>query len=112
MIAPTESGMVEIVGGVLTYRSACYGVWSLPMTAIQKIEEYTNSDGPLLDATFYRFSTATREERIASSCAVGWEEAWPALEQAFPGLESPGLGNSMENNVRLLWPVKKKGSAR
>lgn len=106
MFASTESGAIEVVDRVLIYRSSHYGLWSLPVSTIQKIEEYTNSDGPLIDDYFYRFTTATKEERTASFYAVGWDLVWPELEKAFPGIDHGGLCNSTDYKMRLLWPLQ------
>jgi hypothetical protein len=110
MFISTESGAIEIVDRVLIYRSSHYGLWSLPVSTIQKIEEYTDSDDPLIDDYFYRFTTPTKEERTASFYAVGWDHVWPELERVFPGIEHGGLCNSTDDKIRLLWPLQKEGA--
>jgi hypothetical protein len=107
MSLPTESGVVEVVDNVLMYRSSHYGLWSLPISAIQKIEEYPHSGGPFIDDYFYRFTTATEEERTASFYAVGWDQVWPELQKAFPGIEYGGC-DSTESKIRMLWPIPKE----
>lgn len=110
----TEPGAIEVVDGVLTYRSSHYGMWWLPLRDIWQIEEYKLPDASEFDDHCYRFSTATKEERTASFNAVGWENVWPVLSAALPGLEQPGLGESTESKARVLWtaagdPSKKSG---
>lgn len=105
---PTESGVIEVLDGVLAYRSSHYGLWSLPISTIQKIEEYTHSGGPFIDDYFYRFTTATKEERTASFYAVGWDIVWSELEKAFPGINHGGLCDSTDYKIRMIWPLQKQ----
>lgn len=113
----TEPGAIQVIDGVLTYHSSHYGVWGLPLREIGLIEEYKLPDAVEFDDHFYRFSTATKEERTASFDAVGWEEVWPELSAAFPGLKQPGSCEATESIARVLWtascdPPTKTGSNR
>lgn len=98
-----ESGLVSIADGVLSYYSDLHGTWSIQLSEVRKIEEFTNSDGPCLDDYFYCFHTVL-EEVIASFYASGWETVWPDLMQTFPGLREASLCRSTNDKSRILWP--------
>lgn len=99
-----KSGSVSIADGVLTYRSEHCGTWSIHLSEVRKIEEFTSSDGPWLDDYFYCFHTVSKEEVSASFYAEGWSAVWPELEQVFPGLGQAGLCDSTSCRTRILWP--------
>src|SRR6478735_5383040 len=75
------SGELECSDELLTYRSGV-GDWTIPISAIRLIAEYTNSDGPWIDDYFFVFLTAPEDGwHEASFYAKGREATLRALEQ-------------------------------
>lgn len=106
-----ESGVISVSGRELSYRSAHYGEWSIPLSEVREISEFTTSEGPLADDYFFCFRTARKEAVTASFHAVGWDGLWPVLAQSFPGLIRPGLCDSTSFRTRILWPQDTKKEA-
>jgi hypothetical protein len=108
MNAHPKSGTIEVIEDALVYRSSDYGAWSVPLSTISRIDEFTTDEGPFLDDYFFRIHTSSKEERAASFYAEGWTDLWPKLARHFSGLAAPGLCNSTDFKVRTLWPHGKE----
>ncbi len=105
----TPSGELECAGGVLSYRSGDGG-WSILISAIRLIGEYTNSDGPFLDDYFLVFLTAVEDGwHQASFYAEGRDEALRSIETRIGATIEPGLCDSTTFRTRILWPPHLKG---
>jgi len=108
MSAHPKSGKIEIIEDALVYRSADYGSWSISLSTINRIDEFTTEDGPFSDDYFFRFQTSSKEERDASFYAEGWSKLWPSLALRFSGLSAPSLCNSTDFKFHALWPQAKE----
>lgn len=99
------SGVLECSDATLSYRSGV-GDWTIPISAIRLIAEYTNSDGPWIDDYFFVFLTAPEGGwHEASFYAKGREAALCALEKKIGTQLECGLCGSTEYRTRILWPA-------
>ncbi|MFO1451364.1 MAG: hypothetical protein U1F61_24605 [Opitutaceae bacterium] len=102
------SGVLECSDGTLSYRSGVSD-WTIPISAIRLIAEYTNSDGPWIDDYFFVFLTAPEDGwHEASFYAKGREAALNALEKKIGSRLECGLYGSTEYRTRILWPTDLK----
>jgi hypothetical protein len=105
------SGEIECLGDVLTYRSGI-GSWTIPISAIRLIAEYTNSDGPGADDYFFVFLTAPENGwNQASFYAKGSEVTLRALEKKLGESLDCALCDSTEYRTRIIWPSDLNGQA-
>jgi hypothetical protein len=106
-----HSGKLECSGDLLAYHSAS-GDWSVSISAIRLIGEYTNSDGPYLDDYFFVFLTAPEGGwHEASFYAAGRDDALRAVEKKLGAPIEAGLCDSTDYRTRILWPPNLKGQA-
>ena len=106
----TDSGKIRLECGNVCYESRDYGTWSLPVSTIRIVGEFTNDHGPHLDDYFLVFVTeATGEWRTASFYAKGRDEFLDKLASALPGVSSLALANSTDWKSRVLWPKELQG---
>jgi hypothetical protein len=105
------SGELECSNSTLSYRSGV-GNWSIPISAIRLIAEYTNSDGPWIDDYFFVFLTAPEGGwHEASFYAKGREAALRALEKKIGAPLECGLYGFTEYRTRILWPADLRDQA-
>ena len=105
------SGELECSVEAITYRSGIGG-WSVPISAIRLIAEYTNSDGPWIDDYFLVFLTAPKDGwHEASFYAKGREAALHAIEKKIGAPIDCGLCDSTEYRTRIIWPPDLKDQA-
>ncbi len=106
-MTPEEaSGEIECLDDTLVYRSGL-GNWSLPISSIRLVAEYTNSDGPFLDDYFFVFLTAPEDGwHQASFYAKGRDAALTTLGRKLGSTLQTGLCNSTEYRTRIMWPEK------
>lgn len=110
MDADSNSGILTCENGTVRYSSRQFGSWSLPVSSIQVVGEFTNEDGPHIDDYFLVFLTSSRSEWWqASIYAEGRDDFLRALEKELPGLGAPGLSNSTSFKSRVLWPPAHQG---
>lgn len=103
------SGVLKCDGDTLVYRSALRE-WSVSISDIRLIAEYTNSDGPYVDDYFFVFLTAPEGGwHEASFYAEGREVVLRALEQKIGAPLETGLCHSTDYRTRILWPESVKG---
>ena len=108
MTRDEDSGVLECKSETLVYRSALRE-WSIPISDIRLIAEYTNSDGPYIDDYFFVFLTAPEGGwHEASFYAKGREAALRALEQTLGAPFEIGLCHSTEYRTRIMWPESVK----
>ncbi len=104
-----ESGRISFFQGVVEYIIPDEPVsyrqnWTLPLSEIRLIGEYTNSDGPHLDDYFFVFVLADGSWRQASFYAVGREAFLLALGKEIGSELECGLCSSTKLKSRILWP--------
>lgn len=98
------SGELRCDGKVIAYHSAL-GNWSVPITSVRLIGEYTNSDGPYVDDYFLVFLTAPENGwHEASFYAKGRDEALATLSKSIGVPLDCGLCNSTQYKTRIMWP--------
>jgi hypothetical protein len=108
MNAKDHSGEIRCDGEVIAYRSAL-GDWSIRITDVRLIGEFTNSDGPYLDDYFLVFLTAPQSGwHEASFYAKGRDEAVAALSKSLGAPLECGLCNSTQYKTRIMWPPQLK----
>lgn len=98
------SGGLSFADDTITYRSS-HSNWSVPISSIRLIAEYTNSDGPYLDDYFIVFLTAMENGWYeASFYAKGRDELLNALSRNLAAPLDCGLFNSAKYKTRIMWP--------
>ena len=107
--SPEEySSVLRCADHTISYR-AFQSTWSLPVSAIQLIAEFTNSDGPHIDGYFFVFMTAPEGGWYqASFYAKGRDEVLAALSARLGAPIECGLCNSTEYKTRIIWPAHLK----
>jgi len=102
------SGVLQCTGDTLSYRSALRE-WSIPISDIRLIAEYTNSDGPYVDDYFFVFLTAREGGwHEASFYAEGRDAALRELERKIGTPLETGLCGSTDYRTRIMWPESAK----
>lgn len=110
MSTKPDSGTLVCDGDVIRYSSRDFGSWSLPISSLQIIGEYTNENGPFLDDYFFVFLTESRSEWWeASFYAKGSDTFLATLRKNLTDLGSPELYGSTSFKSRILWPAKHSG---
>ncbi len=100
----TESGEISLVDGTVIYRINGDG-WSIPLSDVRVIGEYTTANGPYVDDYFFVFLTATKNGwHQASFYAEGRDAFLSALGKALGTTIETGLCNSTHWKTRILWP--------
>lgn len=104
-----QSGVLDCTGDTLTYRVR-FGDWSIPVSSIKLIAEYTNSDGPAIDDYFFVFLTAAEGGwHEASFYAEGRDATLQALREKIGAPLRCGLCGSTDYRSRILWPTHLEG---
>jgi hypothetical protein len=101
-----KSGALSFDGTVITYTSGCYGAFSVPLSELAVIGEYTNPNGPFLDDWFLVFvcrNDGTWYE--ASMYAEGIDTITQQLTEVFGSCPYIGLANSANYASRIKWPT-------
>lgn len=102
------SGELRCDGEVIAYHSAL-GDWSVRITDVRLIGEYTNSDGPYVDDYFLVFLTAAENGwHEASFYAKGRDQTLAALSRSIGSLLECGLCHSTQYKTRIMWPTHLK----
>jgi hypothetical protein len=109
-MTPEEySGDLRYANGIISYRAG-HSSWSLSVSKVRLIAEYTNSDGPYLDDYFFVFMTAIEDGwHEASFYAKGRDEFLAGLSAELGVSLECGLCNSTNYKTRILWPESLKG---
>jgi hypothetical protein len=100
-----NSGKLSCDGNVLSYRHETGG-WSLAVSDIRLVAEYTTSDGPWSDDYFLAFIRARQPTHHETSFyADGRDDALRQLGQALGTVLRLGLCNSADFKSRIIWPT-------
>lgn len=103
------AGKLQCDGEIIVYQSPLRS-WSVPITDVRLIGEYTNSDGPHIDDYFLVFLTAPDNGwHEASFYAKGRDVALAALIRRIGDNLECGLFGSTEYKTRIMWPPHLKG---
>ena len=98
------SGTIRLDHGAIVYELPGDG-WSVNLSDVRIIGEYTNSDGPFLDDYFFVFLTAVEGGwHQASFYAEGRDAFLADLAKAIGSPIETGLVNSADFKTRILWP--------
>ena len=104
-----RSGKLSFTDGVIEYQVDDYG-WSVKLSDVHLIAEYTTANGPHIDDYFFVFLTAKENGwHEASFYAEGKNTAFDAIEKVLGAPIEIGLCNSTEYRTRILWPPALKG---
>jgi hypothetical protein len=104
-----QSAVITCTGETLAYRSRL-DTWSIPVSAIKLVAEYTNSDGPGIDDYFLVFLTAPEDGwHEASFYAGGRNTMLQALGEKLGAPLQCGMCNSATYRSRILWPARLRG---
>ena len=105
-----ESGRVWLEGDEIHCESYICGDWSLPLSAIRVIGEYTNQNGPGVDDYFFAFVISLNEMwREASFYAEGRESFLAELRTRLGCECSCLLYASTDFRSRVWWPAELAG---
>lgn len=101
----SHAGTLKCQKDVLSYQSGSHS-WSVGVSDIVLVGEYTTSDGPLADDYFLVFFTAQQSEgwHQASFYAEGRDEALATLAEIFGRPLQLGLCNSANFKSQIIWP--------
>jgi hypothetical protein len=103
------SGIIELIDGMVKYKSWNYGAWELPLSEIKVIGEYTNQNGPFADDYFYVFITNLEEWHEASFYADGRDSFFRKLGAELHQELHGTLVASADFNSNIIWPTSLAG---
>jgi len=87
--------------------------WSLPISCIVLVAEYTTNEGPYADDYFLVFVTVEDGKLYFSTCSVysgGAEEVLSSVQQHLGSPIQLELQGSTEWRSRVAWPVNMAGT--
>lgn len=100
-----ESGVLRFDGELITYTSRHYGSFSVPLSEVVVIGEFTTDNGPFIDDWFIVFVHRSGSEWFeASMYAEGNEAVRDRLSAALGSTIIGGLAASTDFASRILWP--------
>jgi len=100
------SGELSFVEDFISYKSSL-GNWSVSVTDICLIAEYTTAEGPHLDDYFFVFLTVPENGwHQASFYAKGRDETLRLLEEKLHVQLTPSLFASAQFKSRIMWPLR------
>lgn len=103
------SGYISLVDDVVVYRIAGGG-WTVKLSDVRLIGEYTTANGPYIDDYFWVFLTAEEGGwHEASFYAAGRDDFLVAVGKALSTPIETGLCNSTVYRTRVVWPPEVKG---
>ena len=103
------SGELTCSDGLISYKAEGIS-WSVKISDIRLIGEYTTAEGPFIDDHFFVFLTALEGGwHEASFYARGRDEVLVALGKKLGVLIETGLGNSAQYKTRIIWPERWNG---
>jgi hypothetical protein len=103
------SGAIQCSEDSIAYHSAGGG-WSVRISDIRLIGEYTTANGPYVDDYFFVFLAAPEGGwHQASYYAKGMEETLRSIEQNFGTPMQLFLCKSTDFKTRIIWPPRLKG---
>lgn len=98
------SGVIQYSEDLITYRSAVRD-WTVRISDIRLIVEYTTANGPYVDDYFFVFLTAPEGGwHEASYYAKGMEKTLQLLGQKLGAVMEVRLCKSTDFKTRILWP--------
>ncbi len=103
------SGIISYSNGIIKYQQSDFS-WSINLSDVHIIGEYTTSEGPYLDDYFFVFLTAKEKGwHEASFYADGREDFLKDLSNALSCPVVLGLCNSANFRTRIIWPLHLSG---
>lgn len=103
-----DSGRIFLRDGFIHYESDIYATWSLPLSSVRAIGEFTNQDGPGVDDWFLLFltsDTAFEASRYAEDC----DQFLKDLSSSLGAEVTCSLAPSTDFRSHLVWPPRLKG---
>ena len=105
-----ESGIVRFDGTLITYTSQHYGSFSIPLSEVALIGEFTTDNGPFIDDWFLVLVPRSGGEWFETSIYAEGIESF--LEQLSAALGSTIIGSlaaSTDFASRIIWPMALAG---
>jgi hypothetical protein len=104
-----NSGELRLNGGMLSYRLLNHE-WSIAVSSIRLVGEYTTSNGPWDDDYFLVFMVSAEQPwHQASFYADGRDGVLYRLGEAIGASLELGLCNSADFKSRVIWPLEFAG---
>ena len=101
----TEHGVLDFDGSLITYTSQHYGSFSVPLSEVAVIGEFTTDNGPVIDDWFWVFVPRSGVEWFeASMYAEGIESFREHISTALGSTIIGGLAASTDFASRIIWP--------
>jgi len=105
MNASDNNAAIRVESGEIIYSEENKILWSLPLSSVVIIGEYTTSNGPYIDDYFLVFVTRPNKQHFhASFYAEGRDVMLINLSQHFGNNIECGLANSAQLASRCMWP--------
>lgn len=100
-----ESGVLRFDASLITYISRYYGSFSIPLSEVAVVGEFTTDNGPFIDDWFLVFVPRIGDDWFeASMYAVGIESFREQLSSALGFTIIGSLAASTDFTSRILWP--------
>jgi hypothetical protein len=105
-----ESGILRFDGSSIAYASQHYGSFSVPLSQIAVIGEFTTQDGPFVDDWFLVIVPRGACDWLeASMYAEGVDQLIEGLSTALDCSIHGQLAASTDFNSRIMWPISLSG---
>ena len=105
-----ESGQLKILGNDIIYNSQSYGQWTLPLSDVKAIGEYTSDQGPGVDDWFIIFFLKDGSWYEASYYCENISAFKLEIKNKLNIDEvCSDLGGSTDYDSYLIWPKALKG---
>jgi len=105
-----DSGQLNIIADEIRYNSETYGNWSIPISEVKAIGEYTNDQGPFLDDWFLLFFLKDCTWYEASNYSENITEFKNEIQSKL-NIENvySDLSGSTDYNSYIIWPNSLNG---
>ena len=98
------SGQICFTDGAICYQSACIN-WTIALSGVKLIGEYTTANGPHIDDYFIVFMTSAENGwHEASFYAKGRDETLALISRNLGNPIEPALCNLTDYKTRIMWP--------
>ena len=103
---PGDSGMIQFDGTLITYTSPAYGSFSIPLSEVAIIGEFTTDNGPFIDDWFIVFVPHSGHDWFeASMYAGGIEPLRRQLSEVLgASIDGVTLFASTDFASGIVWP--------
>jgi hypothetical protein len=99
-----DTGALSFDGSLLSYESIFYESWSINVSALVLVGEFTNQDGPHLSDHFLVLVDSDRRLYEVPIGATGFESTWKQLAQMLGVNPELSLVGETDFASGILWP--------